>query len=159
MLGTHLVYSFLSISKVCDTSGYSCSFSKRFINPGESGVDGMIWFIYENFFLWKVASEILLKAITAGSGRYYQSSASVRFPKQYSIRKMEDLGNGWRCQKLHNEILYSSWFVCCNFFIMHFSLCIKTIQCTISHKIFKSTYMKIWGMLTNALVFGIKNPL
>ena len=65
----------------------------------------------------QVASEILFKTINAGSRRYYQSSASVRFPKQYSI-KMEDLGNGWRCQKLHNEI-YLSWFVYDNFFYYH----------------------------------------
>ena len=75
----------------------------------------------------QVASEILFKTINAGSRRYYQSSASVRFPKQYSI-KMEDLGNGWRCQKLHNEI-YLSWFVHNNFFLLSFiSLCINTIQ-------------------------------
>ena len=75
----------------------------------------------------QVASEILFKTINAGSRRYYQSSASVRFPKQYSIRKMEDLGNGWRCQKLHNEI-YIVGFSFTTFFIIHFSLCINTMQ-------------------------------
>ena len=48
----------------------------------------------------QVASEILFKTINAGSGRYYQSSANVRFPKQYSIRKTEDLENGCLCQNL-----------------------------------------------------------
>lgn len=71
----------------------------------------------------QVASEILFKTINAGSGRHYQSSVSVRFPKQDSIRKMEDLGNGWRCQKLHNEIyivgLSFTTFFYHSFFIMY----------------------------------------
>ena len=49
----------------------------------------------------QVASEILFKIINTGSGRHYQSPVSVRFPKQDSIRKMEDLGNGWLC---HPEV-------------------------------------------------------
>ena len=70
----------------------------------------------------QVASEILFKTINAGSRRYYQSSTRVRFPKQYSIRKMEDLGNVWHCQKLHHEIYIVGLSTTFFFIIIHYVL-------------------------------------